>query len=172
MSADHPDPSVARLPEAPRGSVYESTDISWRGSATHVPTATMTMAFSASGAQLVAHAGANYYWFDTEFDVEHLSSRGPTAHTTAVCRPSVAEAETWLVAFLRSGPSWAVRQGRLVLTTDAAQVTLARKEFAASASTSAESALPNYRDPLGIQNAPLRGAASSDYDTGRRTGDW
>ena len=37
MSADHPDPSVARLPEAPRGSVYESTDISWRGSATHGP---------------------------------------------------------------------------------------------------------------------------------------
>jgi len=132
----------------------------------------METLLGASGTQLVAHAGANYYWFDTEFDVEHLSSRGPTAHTTAVCRPSVAEAETWLVAFLRSGPSWAVRQGRLVLTTDAAQVTLARKEFAASASTSAESALPNYRDPLGIQNAPLRGAASSDYDTGRRTGDW
>jgi len=147
----------------PRGNIYQSTEICRRGAVERVPTATVTLAFSAGGAALVADAGANYFWFDIEFDVHTLAVWGPTGATTAPCPARVEAAEIWLVSFLRADVRYEMPDHALVLRTPSAQITLRRKIFHHRGAVPAK---PNHPHPLQNDDVSLRGDTLSFGDSG------
>ena len=140
--------------ESTAGAIYESTDITWRVSPQRLPSTTITLAFAASDRKLIARAGPNYLWFDVQPDAESLVVTEPVSRTDVPTSPAVRDAEEWLASFLRRRPLVTLGPNRLVLTGASAEITLSAVD--ARPPTMRPAQIPDFRNPLDIQNAPLR----------------
>lgn len=150
------------------GRIYVTSDITWRDTPAAVPTKPLTMAFTADGRMLTVDTGVNVFWLAITVHDGALIVDGPVTVTDVDCPKSVRAAEQWMVDFLTAAPQIAIIGANAVLESELGSITLRRRIYGDSETPRARGtprALPDFRDPLAVQNAPLR-PANEDRNPG------
>jgi hypothetical protein len=107
----------------PVSGTFESIEMIWRKTPQRLPTAALTVVFADSGRSMIAHAGANYLWFDIAWDGGRLHATGPVERTDqgSTTLPSVAL--IWFERFVLTGPRLTIDEHRVTLSGPSAEVT-------------------------------------------------
>lgn len=103
--------------------VFESTEMIWRQTPQRLPAATLTVVFASSGRSMIAHAGANYLWFDIAWEDDRLRAIGPVERADQASTPLPSVALIWFERFLLAGPRLAVGAHDMTLSGPSAEVT-------------------------------------------------
>jgi pyruvate/2-oxoglutarate dehydrogenase complex dihydrolipoamide acyltransferase (E2) component len=116
--------AAAAVPEEPPVyGIFESTEMIWRNTPQRLPAAALTVVFATSGRSMIAHAGANYLWFDIAWEDDRLRATGPVERTGQASTQLPSVALIWFERFLLAGPRLTVGEHGMTLSGPSAEVT-------------------------------------------------